>query len=59
MVESRTQPGRFYAVKLHGVIAESVEHLVPSGKMEPAAYCVERVKGEMDLMHRRREWGSK
>lgn len=51
------QPGRFVAVLLKNVIAESVEYMEPNGRGEPALYGVERISNAMRERHRRKEWG--
>jgi hypothetical protein len=49
--------GRFKAVHLTNVLAESVEVLEPSGRSEPAAHGMQRIELAMKVRHRRKEWG--
>ncbi len=49
-VVSSGKPGEFYAVRLHGVMAEHVEHLVPgAAKATKRAFALQRVLRIMQI----------
>jgi len=49
-IVSAGSPGEFYAVRLHGVMAEHVEHLVPGAtKATKRAFALQRVMRFMQI----------